>query len=708
MAGNDKRQNWLIILVLALGTVALYSPLFVYGFVNFDDPNYVANNFHISQGFSWHALAWCFQAGYCSNWHPLTWMSHLLDFQVFGSRPGGHHATSVLLHTGNSVLLFLVLLRLTGARWRSALVAGFFAWHPLHVESVAWISERKDVLSTWFWLLTMLAYINYVERRTWFRYLQVLLCFTFGLMSKQMLVTLPFVLLLIDWWPLRRFQAQPPTSAPIKAWRIIAEKLPFIPLIIGASVLTFIAQKRGGAVSTLERTPWLTRLFTADVSYFRYLIKLVWPHNMAVIYPYEFSFARWEVITGAGVLLTVSVAAILTRKTRPYLLLGWLWYLGTLVPVIGFVQIGAQSMADRYSYIPSIGIFVMVVWGAGNLLGRWPILGTADESPVPNWLFVRKFLAGAGLVLVGISAMATSIQLSYWYDGGTLFTHSIAVTQDNFIAHSSYAAYLRDHGELEKARIEAVASVELAPGYAAAHNFLGEILMRQNKLDEAIEHLQMAKKLRPDLPEPDRDLGSIYLRKNQPEAALAEFAIAAKIEPEEPTIHFFIGTTLLDQGKIEEAKAELTEAVRLAPNYAQAHNKLGSILSGQRQTAEAIRHFRESIKYVPDNPEALNNLAWILTADPDPKYRSGAEAVQFATRACELTQNKEPLLIGTLAAAYAETGKFTEAEAAAKRARDLAKTLGNKAIVAKNEELMALYRSHQAYHETNSPLNQVK
>ena len=702
MVEKNKNWNWCIILALGLGTLALYSPVLGFDYINFDDPRYIIHNYHIGQGITWTGFKWCFQAGYASNWHPVTWMSHMFDCQIFGQKPGGPHAVNVLLHAANSVLLFLILFRLTGARWRSAFVAALFAWHPMHVESVAWISERKDVLSTLFWMLTTLAYLHYVQKRNGPRYLLVLTFFAIGLMAKQMIVTLPFVLLLLDWWPLGRFQAT--DVSPAKPWRLVLEKIPFFPLIVVSSIFTVIAQTRGGAISDLQQIPWLARVLTAEISYYRYFFKLIWPTHLSIIYTYEFNFSHTDLFNGLIVLATLTFIAIKGRKTQPYLLVGWLWFLGTLVPVIGFVQVGAQSMADRYTYIPSIGLFVMIAWGAADFLGAGRLSAAGENTGIlPRSLGLRrKILAAVGIVLVTASAIATRLQLRYWQDGGALFAHSIAATSDNYVSHGVYAAYLRDHGQLEKARFEAQTAIDLAPAYEAGHCFLGEILMKQGKLDEAITQLNEAKKLRPNAPQAYFILGNTYLLKNEPEKALVQLTQACKIDPSDPTIPYAMSDALLTLRKNDQAESALQQALHLAPNYAVAHNRLAGLLAAQKRTAEAIQHYRAAIKNTPDFPEALNNLAWIFAANPDAKYRDGTEAVRLASRACELTQYKEPLLMGTLAAAYAEAAKFTEAQAMAKKTIDLALAFGDKSLAERNRELMALYQAHQAFHETNA------
>jgi hypothetical protein len=439
MLTPDRRRTVFICLVLALGTALLYWPATSFDFIYFDDPLYVVTNPHLNHGWSWPGLAWCFQAGYAANWHPLTWMSHMLDCQWFGFKPAGPHAVNLLLHAANSVLLFLLLKRLTNTVWRSAMVAALFAWHPMHVESVAWIAERKDVLSTLFWLLTIWAYCNYAKKGGFARYFATLLLFIFGLMAKPMVVTLPFVLLLLDWWPLARFQSK--TETALKSRRFIwLEKLPFLLLAVASCVLTIIAQQRGGAISSFARVPMMERLINSSVDYLRYAAKLFWPVDLSVIYPLLGGWEKWELAATAIFIIVISVVAVVFLRTRPYWMVGWLWFLGTLVPVIGLVQVGSQSMADRYTYIPSIGLFILVSWG------------------VYDFTRTRRFhqmgLGVAALAVLAACVLLTEKQLRFWKNSGTLFRHALVVDPNNYLVHTYYGAWLREQHQLEQARLE--------------------------------------------------------------------------------------------------------------------------------------------------------------------------------------------------------------------------------------------------------------
>ena len=459
---RQKAKALLACLVLGLGTMLLYGPVTDFDFISLDDTAYVVNNFHINGGLNWHELPWCFQAGHAGNWHPLTWISHALDCQFFGLRPGGHHATNVAIHTANSVLLFLILRRMTGAFWRSFVVAALFAWHPLHVESVAWIAERKDVLCALFWMLTLWAYLNYAVKRGVGRYSLVLLLFALGLMAKPMLVTLPFVLLLLDWWPLNRLRLNPggfsrsatvpvasvgvpPTefvthvandsglnaateakTGPARAElfvSLIVEKIPFFLLAVACCVLTIVAQHRSEAMASLSDLPFKDRLMNAVVSYLRYLEKIVWPADLSILYPFTVAWPRWEIVLAVVTLAAITALFAWRRAAGPYLLVGWLWFLGTLIPVIGLVQVGAQAMADRYAYIPSIGIFLALCWGAYDLVKDLP--------------HHRGFLLVVSIAILTACVLVSSRQIQFWKNSGTLFSHAIEVTRDNFVPEST-------------------------------------------------------------------------------------------------------------------------------------------------------------------------------------------------------------------------------------------------------------------------------
>ncbi len=514
--------------VIAAVTVALYLPMLHNGFINYDDPDYITGNTHVKAGLTWSGIAWAFQSGEASNWHPLTWISHMLDCQFFGLNPAGHHLTNLLLHAANAVLLFLLLNQLTGARWRSAFVAALFAWHPLRVESVAWASERKDVLSAFFWMLSLIFYARYAkleiknQKSKIKNYLFSLFFFACGLMSKPTVVTLPFVLLLLDFWPLNRMRiAESPAPMPGQAgmrnfkW-ILLEKIPFFALTAASCVITFMVQ-RGALWSTASLT-FHFRLANAIMSYVRYISKTFWPTDLALIYPYPHQWPLSGVVIVALVLVTWSVLFIWWAKRFPYLVVGWFWYLGTLVPAIGLVQVGVQSMADRYTYLPGIGLLIALVWGFSDLLSSYP---------------QKKTIAAVigGLVLIGCIA-TTSNQLSYWRNSLEIFLHTSEVTTDNYAAYDCLGKSLEQIGKTKDAAILYAQSVQLEPTYPMSQFDLGMMDLEQGKTDEASNHLAIAAGLAPGNPVMQFDFGIFLLQHGQPYAASKYFRAAIADKPD--------------------------------------------------------------------------------------------------------------------------------------------------------------------------------
>jgi Flp pilus assembly protein TadD len=560
----------------------VYASVRHHDFVNFDDDDYVTANPVVLRGLTWHGVAWAFTTEHAVNWHPLTWLSHMLDVQLYGLDAGAHHLTNLLFHIGNTLLLFGLLHRMTGALGRSAFVAGLFAVHPLHVESVAWVAERKDVLSTLFWMLTLWAYIEYVKRpdlrqSSRRRYAAVLLFFALGLMAKQMLVTLPLVLLLLDFWPLGRVGIGPNPAggwAPARdgwatAGRLVWEKLPLLALAAASSIATFVIHQRGGAVIILSAIPLQLRIENALVSYVVYIGKMLWPAGLAVLYPYPQSLSAWSVAVAFVTLTGISVAVIWAAPRRPYLPVGWFWYLGTLVPVIGLIQVGDQAIADRYTYIPLIGLFIIVAWGVPDLLVRWPLRRV---------VLPKIALPAAACLVILACAITARGQLEYWEDSTTLWTHTLAVTTRNNIAHNNLGATLADQGKTDEAIAHYSEALRIKSDYADAHNNLGVALADQGKLDEAIAH----------------------------------YSEALRIKPGYSDAHSNLGIALADQGNLDEAIAQFTEALRINPDSAKAHNNLGVALASQGKLDEAIAQFTEALQVKPDYADARNNLELAL------------------------------------------------------------------------------------------------
>jgi len=720
----DKTSNeyrvLLIYVVLILATVIAFEQVRHNEFVNYDDDVYVTENRHVNGGISRESVFWAFTtfAGPdIGHWQPLTWLSHMLDCELFGLAPGWHHLTNLLFHIANTLLLFWVLRRMTGAVWPSAFVAAAFALHPLHVESVAWVTERRDVLSTLFWMLTIAAYIRYAQRPGIGRYLPVVLAFGLGLMAKSMLVTLPFVLLLLDYWPLGRFQW--PRNFALRSktpgWGLIAEKIPLFVLVLVSSVFALIAA--GAAAWNL---PLNYRIANALVSYVTYINKMIYPSNLAVFYPHlGDSLPALQAIVCFIKLAVVSAVVIYMARRRRYLIVGWLWYLGTLVPVIGLVQVGSQAMADRYTYLPSIGIFIMVAWGAAELFSKWRY---------------RKIGLGvsAGIVLA-VLLICTRMQVRHWQNTFTLFGHARKVTRSNPITHNNYGYSLLERGQLDEAIREFREALRLEPKHSKAHNNLGSVLIMKNKISEAIEEFREAVRLKPDFPDACSNLGLAYARLGKYELAIENFDKALQLRPDWPEVYNNLGLAyahlgeydlaiqnynealalkpdyiyvyynmalaMADQGRYDQAIERFNEALRAEPNWPGAHYNLGNIYYRQGRLNLAIAHWLETVRLNPDFAKALNSLAWVLAATEDTKVQNPADAVKYAERACELTDYKDPGVLDTLAAAYAAVGKFDQAIETAEKAIELALTAGKKDMAQEIQDRLQLYKSGRPYRE---------
>jgi tetratricopeptide (TPR) repeat protein len=631
--GRPDRRPLLLAVVLGALAVAAYAPVLAggYQFLNVDDDEYATDNPHVKGGLSGPDLGWALTAFHSNNWHPLTWVSLQLDAELSGPEPDAavFHRTNVLLHTANAVLVFLVLRRLTGALWRSAVVAGFFAVHPLHVESVAWVAERKDVLSTLFWMLTLAAYAGYAARPGLSRYLLVVATFALGLMAKPMLVTLPCVLLLLDYWPLRRWRPgrwaaaeEPgmPSFAPASAGRLLLEKLPLLALAAGCCVLTLRAQQ--GIVQPLDYLPFPYRVGNALLSYVAYLGKMLWPAGLAVYYPHPRTAMSPAGAAAAGVLLLAMTGlALASAPRRPYLAVAWLWYLGTLVPVIGVVQVGRQAFADRYTYVPLLGIFIALAWGARDLLARR-----------------RPALLAAGAAAAALLAVCTVLtwqQLPCWRNSRALWERDLAVTPESGIGHQGLARALERAGEIEEARRHYAAAAALDPsvhtGYGlflARHGYdaealeqftaalalapenqparynAGLVLLRQGRLDEAREYFAEVIRLNPGYGGGHYGLGVVLARQGEPQAAEEEFREALRSNPRHANTLWQLGLALESQGRLDEARASLEAAVRSEPGHAQAHQALGRLLLRLGEPAAARRHLAEAVRLNPRSAEA--------------------------------------------------------------------------------------------------------
>ena len=626
---SGRRRDILVCLCLGLVTAAVYWPVRHFAFVNYDDPVYIYQNRHLQAGLTANALGWALTTG-LDQWMPVTWMVRILEWRFFGPDAGGHHVVNVVFHIANTLLLFTVLRRMTGAVWRSAFVAGLFALHPLHVEPVAWVTGFKDVLSTCFWMLTVWAYAKYVQQRNIERrtptasqppvaafrlppsafYSLSLFLFALGLMSKPMVVTLPFVLLLLDYWPLGRTRWAKPALIQVSGQsftevlrespsQLLKEKIPFLVLTAVSCVLTFQARHGAGTLASLRTVPLGDRVANALISYVIYLRQLIWPGGLTVFYPYR--RWPWDMAVEAGALLVLLTVVVFWRARRePSLVVGWLWYLGTLVPVLGLIQVGSLSMADRYTYLPLIGLFIMVAWSVpGDVLERRAWKLTA-------WVVPAMVLA--------VCAVLSQVQLGYWRNSETLFRHAVSVTPNNWLAHDDLGVALQSEGRITEAIVEYRESLRINPNNVRAHNNLALALFKEGKVQEAIGHWKWALQLAPAFAEAHNNLGNALLLQDNLTEAIEQFEQAVRFKPDFAEAHNNLGTLLLEQGKVAEAIAQFDLALRFHPDYAQAHNNLGIALEKANRLTEAISHYQEALRLNPDLAEARQALVRLQAA----------------------------------------------------------------------------------------------
>ncbi len=698
------RNVWIGV-VLVVVTLGLYAQVGEHEFLNYDDPEYVTENPYVSPGLTRKGVTWAFTHVHQATWHPLTSLSHMLDCSLFGLVPAGHHLHNALLHAAGTLVLFLALSRMTAAPWASAFVAALFALHPLHVESVAWVSERKDVLSGLFWMLTLWAYAAYAEQPSRARYLLVLGTFALGLLAKPMLVTLPFVLLLLDYWPLARLSRA-------GAMRLVREKLPFFALAAVVSVVTYRVQVSAGAVSALEDHPLPLRLANALITYVAYVRDTIVPTGLAVFYPYPRAIPTWQVVGTLVFLLGTTAGVLRLGRRHPYLAVGWLWYLGTLVPVIGLIKQGDQAMADRFTYLPSIGLFLMLAWTALPLAARPGLRRTG--------------LVCAALGTLAACAVLTWRQLGHWATSERLFTHTLAVTADNHLAHLNLGVALHASGDQVAARghfARALAlkpthpkalvnvgmtlaeqgdrrgaidhyrrAIAVSPGYASAHFNLGLALADEGRLDEAAAALAKALEAMPEHAKAHAQLGRVLAAQGRLDAAIAQYETALVLAPGLVAARGNLALALEQAGRPAESVAHYREILRQHPGDAMAHYNLGATLLGLGRADEALAAYRSALRARPEWPPAMDRVAWLLATGPSAAPQR-AEAVGLAERACAQTRSEDPSLLRTLAAAYAAAERRPEAVAAAERGLSRARTLGQNALAAALANDLERYRS---------------
>ncbi len=602
--GQGSRAGiiFLLCVALAIVTLAVYWQTGSHEFINFDDNDYVTENLRVANGVTVENLIWAFTTFDAGNWHPITWLSHISDVQLFGMNPRCHHLTSVAIHTATSLLLFSLLFRLTAKLWQSLFVASLFALHPLHVESVAWVAERKDVLCAFFWFLTLLVYGEYAAKRKTSLYLLALGTFVLGLMSKPMLVTLPIVMLLMDFWPLGRYELEKRVEVRELLGRVITltkEKVPFFACSLLSSIITIYAQNKSGAINGLYEYSFRLRLENAAMAYLKYIGKTVWPYDLAVFYPFPLSTPFWLVISSLLILLFISVAAIRQIRSHPYFALGWFWFLITLVPVIGIVKVGGQSMADRYTYIPITGLFIMVAWGIPEMI---------------NGLRYRQWIIGlfSGAVMITVTAL-TWQQLGYWRSNTVLYRHSLKVTGNNPVINYNLGSALHIKGDIYAAIHEYQQVLQMDPSYVNAHYNYGHALQTLNQFDAAIQEYKMTILLAPNHKHVHYNLGVALHEKGDFNAAIHEYQEALRLNPYHKSVHCNLGAIFQARGNLTEAVAEYKEELRISPGSAEAHYNLGLALVSKGDLDAAINEYRESLRINPNNTDARNNLATVLT-----------------------------------------------------------------------------------------------
>ncbi len=630
---RSRWTPWIVAALIAINVI-VFAPIRQYDFVSWDDSYYVTENANVRAGLTWQGVSWALTTGDMYYWHPLTWLSHMLDVELYGLNAGGHHLTNLLLHIASTLLLFGLFHRMTGALGRSAIVAALFAVHPLHVESVVWVAERKDVLSTLFWMLTLWAYVSYVRKPGWGRYLVVLALLGFGLAAKPMLVMLPCTLLLLDVWPLGRISPAAVPSNGFKAisarnrWmvfgRLVWEKVPLAALAITSAVVTFMKQLRAGAVQELGMLPLDSRVANALGSYLAYIGKAVWPARLAAFYPYPRSLSWWWAGTALLALVGASIGALRAAQRHPYVLVGWFWYLATLLPVIGLVQVGGQAMADRFTYVPLIGFFLIVSWGIPDLIARWPYRRIALQI-------------GAALSILACAATARA-QVEYWRDSLALWGHTVEVTTENDLAHTKLGDLLAKEGRRSEAIAHYTEAARIVDSLgsktgsapegrprdyydsASLHNRIGLLLAQQGRIAEAGGQFALAVRFDPRNAEAHAGLGLALEQEGKTSEAVGHYTEAVRLQPDAPELHIQLAMALEKQGKLDEAIREGEEALRFDPNRADWHYNLGLALFRRGDTQAAVEHLETALKLdprPPDEAEWHHNLGVMLCRQGD-------------------------------------------------------------------------------------------
>jgi tetratricopeptide (TPR) repeat protein len=666
-----------ICLGLAAITFAVFGQTLTHGFINYDDDSYVYANPVVTGGLTLKGIVWIFTHGSYSLYHPLTMLSLMADHQVYGLHAGGYHLTNVLLHTASGILLFLILRQMTGALWRSGFVAAVFAIHPLRVESVAWVAERKDVLSVFFFMLTLAAYVRYVRKpHSLGRYLTMAALFVLALLSKPTVVTLPFVLLLLDYWPLQRTESR-------KLSVLVLEKIPLLALAAGTCAITVLTAEK--LVASYAHVSMPLRISNAVVSYAVYLRQMIWPEGLAVLYPFPRNgVPGWDVALAGALLVAFSAIAWSERRKQPWLLTGWFWYLVMLLPMIGIVQVGLFSHSDRYTYLSQIGLYVAITW--------W-----AAESRVS-----RAALAGlmtGALVMLMVCAWK---QTASWKSSETVWVQALASTTGNYVAQGNFGNVLILQRRLDEAMVHYQEALKINPDYAESRDNIGNVFLVKGQMDEAIANYQKALKIRPDFAEAHFGMATALQQKGRTNEAIDHFQRTVEINPEFAEAQVNLANLLLATGRLDEAMVHYQMALTVNTNNADAHNNLGFCFFQRGRMREAFSQYQEALQIQPSNPSAQNNLAWLLATCPDASLRNGVKAVGLALQADAVNGGGNAPVLRTLAAAYAEAGRFSEAADTAQRALHLAGEQSNAKLVGQLQSELKLYQAGSPFHETET------
>jgi tetratricopeptide (TPR) repeat protein len=707
----DKYVTFLICLALALSTLVVFWQVRHHQFISFDDDWYIFDNSHIVNGLTWDNVLWFFSHDHGGNYHPLTAISHMLDCNLYGLDAGGHHFTNLLFHLANALLLFLVFKSMTANLWASAFIAALFALHPLHVESVAWASERKDVLSTFFGLLTMAAYIRYVRKSDLRSYLLTILLFALGLLAKPMLVTLPFLLLLLDYWPLERVT---PGSRPvISGWRrIIIEKIPFLVLAAVIGAITFSIQKDTGITQDIAEYPMTWRIGNAATAYITYIIKMFWPVNLAIFYPHpRSSLSSVQAGLAFFLLVCITALALWQVRKRPWFAVGWLWFAISLFPVIGLVQVGLQAWADRYTYMSYTGLFIIVVWGVPELLARFRYKN-----------LILALVAGASILVL---AVASWFQVGYWQDNEKLYEHATKVVKDNWWARHNLGREFVNQGKLDQAVEQFTKALRVYPDNANIKNDLAKTFLKQGMFEQASELYQ---EFLPPLPEDlnlvsqvtDNELfrqrrfthvlgffaeGQVNLaialmQQGKYDESVKHFTVALQLRPELVRELKDVAVSLLRQGKPAEAEKLYQQILQILPEDLDVHNGLGLALDRQGRLDEAVREFRGVLRISPDRIDAMITLARLISVNKDADFYDPNEAIHLAQRACAASDYQKPELLDTLAIAYAAVGRFQDAVETADKAFKLAQSSQQEQLALQIQARLNLYKAGESYIES--------